>query len=227
MADGVADIGIVGENEVLEKAKDVEVVQNLGFAKCRLSLAIAKSIEFSGVQWFQNKRIATSYPKILSSYFKSQNINAEIHTISGSVEIAPGIGLADAIFDIVSSGSTLMSNGLKEVATILTSEAVIIKNKNLDNDKQSILNDLLFRINAVKTAKDNRYILLNAPNHKLDEIIQLIPGMNSPTIVPLAQAGWSSVQSVVSKNRFWEVIDKLKYIGAQGILVLSLEKMVN
>lgn len=226
VTDNVADIGIVGENEVLEKGYKVTTVKKLGFSKCRLSLAIPKSIEFSGPEFFNGKRIATSYPKILSKYLKKNNIKAEIHTISGSVEIAPGIGLADGIFDIVSSGSTLISNRLKEVEVVLNSEAVIISSPQISEAKKKILDKLLFRINAVQTAGSNKYILLNAPNENLQAIIDVIPGMKSPTVMPLAQEGWSSVHSVLSEKEFWEVIDQLKDLGAQGILVIPIEKMI-
>jgi len=226
VADGVADLGIVGENEIAEKDKDVVVLKKLGFSKCRLSLAIPKGEEYLGLSYFQNKSIATSYPKILKDYLDEQNIHASIHEISGSVEIAPGIGLADGICDIVSSGSTLMMNGLKEVEEIFSSEAVLIQNKNLSIDKLSIVEKLLFRINAVQKGKSNKYVLLNAPNEALDKIISLMPGMRSPTILPLAQKGWSSVHSVLSEDTFWENIEELRAAGAEGILVVPIEKMV-
>jgi len=224
--DNVADIGIVGQNEVLEKACKVNTVKELGFAKCRMSLAIPKSLEYSGPEFFNGKKIATSYPKILSKYLKKNNINAEIHVISGSVEIAPGIGLADGIFDIVSSGSTLISNRLKEVEILVHSEAVMIANPLINEQKQQILERLLFRINSVQKAQNSKYILLNAPNKNLKAIIDVIPGMKSPTIMPLAEEGWSSVHSVLSEKEFWEVIDRLKDLGAQGILVIPIEKMI-
>lgn len=226
VTDRVADIGIVGENVVLEKGVDVDLVYRLGFSRCRLSLAIPKSIAYEEVSFFENKKIATSYPKILSDFLRDNNINAEIHVISGSVEIAPGIGLADAIFDIVSSGSTLISNGLKEVEVVVRSEAVLIAHKQLSEEKRRTLNDLIFRIKSVQAAKSNKYILLNAPNKNLDKIVNVIPGMKAPTIMPLAEEGWSSVHSVLSENQFWEVIDKLKELGAQGILVIPIEKMI-
>ncbi len=226
VSDGVADLGIVGENELVEKDKDVTVLKKLGFSKCRLSLAIPKGQEYLGVSYFEGKNIATSYPKILGDYLKSQKINAEIHEISGSVEIAPSIGLAEGICDIVSSGSTLMMNGLKEVEQIFKSEAVLISNKNLNTEKVAIVDKLLFRMNAVQTGKSNKYILLNAPNKSLDKIISLIPGMRSPTILPLAQEGWSSVHSVLSEDQFWENIEELRAAGAEGILVVPIEKMV-
>ncbi|WP_111670028.1 ATP phosphoribosyltransferase [Algoriphagus litoralis] len=226
VADGVADLGIVGQNEVVEKDKDVLTLKTLGFSKCRLSLAIPKGEDYSGVSYFEGKNIATSYPKILGDYLKAEGINAEIHEISGSVEIAPSIGLAEGIFDIVSSGSTLMMNGLKEVEEVFKSEAVLIGNKNLADWKKAILDKLLFRINAVQKGKSSKYVLLNAPNDSLDKIISLIPGMRSPTILPLAQPGWSSVHSVLSEDQFWENIEELRAAGAEGILVVPIEKMV-
>ncbi|MBN1132609.1 MAG: ATP phosphoribosyltransferase [Bacteroidales bacterium] len=224
--DGVADIGIVGENEYVERNCAVDLIERLGFSRCRLSIAIPKSESYTGLQDLVNKRIATSYPLILRNYLSAHQINAEIHVISGSVEIAPGIGLSDAIFDIVSSGSTLISNGLKEVETVMNSEAVIIANRTLSEERMEMLNDLLFRIRSVLAATNNKYILLNAPNEKLKEIISVIPGMKSPTIMPLAEEGWSSVHSVLSEAQFWEVIDKLRQLGAQGILVIPIEKMI-
>ena len=226
VADGVADLGIVGENELVEKDKEVLTLKKLGFSKCRLSLAIPKGLEYSGVEYFQGKSIATSYPKILGDYLKSKNIQAEIHEISGSVEIAPSIGLAEGIFDIVSSGSTLMMNGLKEVEEVFKSEAVLIGNKNLSDWKKAILDKLLFRINAVQTGKSNKYVLMNVPNTSIQRITELIPGMRSPTILPLAQEGWSSVHSVLSEDQFWENIEELRAAGAEGILVVPIEKMV-
>lgn len=226
VADGVADLGIVGENELVEKDKEVLTLKKLGFSKCRLSLAIPKGQEYSGVQYFQGKSIATSYPKILGDFLQSKNIQAEIHEISGSVEIAPSIGLAEGIFDIVSSGSTLMMNGLKEVEEVFKSEAVLIGNKNLADWKKAILDKLLFRINAVQTGKSNKYVLMNVPNKSIPRIIELIPGMRSPTILPLAQEGWSSVHSVLSEDQFWENIEELRAAGAEGILVVPIEKMV-
>lgn len=224
--DGVADIGIVGENVLFEKNKTVEVLEQLGFGKCRLSLAIPRNEEFAGIQQLQGKRIATSYPVLLANYLKEYNVTADIHEISGSVEIAPGIGLAEAIADLVSSGSTLFMNGLKEVATILSSQAVLVKNHNLSNDKIILLNKLLFRIRAVKKSKRNKYILLNAPNDKLNAILNLLPGMRSPTVLPLASPGWSSIHSVLSEDTFWEIIEQLKAAGAEGILVIPIEKMI-
>lgn len=226
VADGVADLGIVGQNEVVEKDKDVLTLKTLGFSKCRLSLAIQKGEDYEGLSYFEGKNIATSYPKILGDFLKSKGIKAEIHEISGSVEIAPSIGLAEGIFDIVSSGSTLMMNGLKEVEEVFKSEAVLIGNKNLADWKKAILDKLLFRINAVQKGKSSKYVLLNAPNDSLDKIISLIPGMRSPTILPLAQPGWSSVHSVLSEDQFWENIEELRAAGAEGILVVPIEKMV-
>lgn len=226
VADGVADLGIVGENELVEKDKEVLTIKKLGFSKCRLSLAIPKGQEYPGVQYFQGKSIATSYPKILGDFLQSKKIQAEIHEISGSVEIAPSIGLAEGIFDIVSSGSTLMMNGLKEVEEVFKSEAVLIGNKNLADWKKAILDKLLFRINAVQTGKSNKYVLMNVPNTSIPRIIELIPGMRSPTILPLAQEGWSSVHSVLSEDQFWENIEELRAAGAEGILVVPIEKMV-
>ena len=224
--DAVADIGFVGENVVYEKKKKIEVVEKLGFGKCRLSLAVRKNEEYTGVQFLSGKKIATSYPVILGDFLKENGVPAEIHEISGSVEIAPGIGLADAICDLVSSGSTLFMNGLKETDTILQSQAVLVKNKNLVTEKQQLLNRLLFRIQSVKKARNNKYILLNAPNNKLTEIIGLLPGMKSPTVLPLAEEGWSSVHSVLNENDFWDIIEQLKAAGAQGILVVPIEKMI-
>ncbi|PLX22608.1 MAG: ATP phosphoribosyltransferase [Marinilabiliales bacterium] len=224
--DGVADIGIVGKNEYLEKNFKLKTYKELGFAKCRLSLAIPKSEKYESLEYFQNKKIATSYPFILKSFLDKNKIEAEIHQISGSVEISPSIGLADAIFDIVSSGSTLISNGLKEVETVMDSEAVIIGRKNLSSKKLNILNQFIFRINSVQKAKSNKYILLNAPNNKLKDIIEILPGMKSPTIMPLVDDNWCSLHSVVNEDRFWEVIDQLKAKGAEGILVIPIEKMI-
>jgi ATP phosphoribosyltransferase len=226
VATGVADIGIVGENEFVEKNEDAEIIKRLGFSKCRLSLAMPKDIEYPGVKWFHGKKIATSYPGILSGFLKENGVNAEIHVITGSVEVAPGIGLADAIFDIVSSGSTLVSNRLKEVEVVMKSEALLIGNKNMSEEKQEILRELLFRMDAVKTAEDKKYVLMNAPKEKLDEIVSVLPGMKSPTVMPLAQEGWCSVHTVLDEKCFWEIIGKLKALGAEGILVLPIEKMI-
>lgn len=226
VATGVADIGVVGENEYIEKNEDAEVIKRLGFSKCRLSLAIPKDETYDGVKWFEGKKIATSYPFILKQYLKEQKINSEIHIITGSVEISPSIGLSDAIFDIVSSGGTLVSNRLKEVEIVMQSEALIIATKKLSQEKRDILHQLIFRIEAVQAATDKKYVLLNAPQDKLDEIIDILPGMRSPTVTPLATKGWCSIQSVVDDKRFWEVISKLKSLGAEGILVLPIEKMI-
>jgi ATP phosphoribosyltransferase len=225
--DGVADIGIVGENVVKEKAKDIDSIYRLGFGKCRLSIAVPKAMQYKESKDLNGLKIATSYPVILQQYLDENKITAEIHEISGSVEIAPGIGLADAICDLVSSGSTLFTNGLKEVAAILQSEALLVANKSLTAEQRTILNKLLLRINAVKTAKHNKYIMMNAPNHQLKNIASLLPGMKSPTIVPLAEEGWSSVQSVVNENDFWEVIEKLKAYEAEGIIVVPIEQMIS
>lgn len=222
----VADIGIVGENVVLEKQKEVDILEQLGFGGCRLSLAIPKEEKYSGPGYFMNKRVATSYPSLLTGYFRSRNITAEIEELSGSVEIAPGIGLADAICDVVSSGSTLLTNGLKEVETMMKSQAVIIANRNLSGPKKEILEKLLFRIRAVKNASENKYILLNAPESAVPEICQILPGMKSPTILPLAEKGWCSLHSVVREDEFWERIDRLRAAGAEGILVIPIEKMI-
>jgi ATP phosphoribosyltransferase len=222
----VADIGILGENMIYEKNKDVDIIELLGFASCRLSLAVPKDEKYSGVNCLMNKKIATSYPHLLSAFLDKNKVTAEIEEISGSVEIAPGIGLADAVCDIVSSGSTLMTNGLNEVETIMKSQAAMIGNKNLSSEKKSILNKLLFRIRAVKNAKENKYILLNAPESAVDKICTILPGMKSPTILPLAEKGWCSLHSVVKEDEFWERIDQLKAEGAEGILVIPIEKMV-
>ena len=224
--DAVADIGIVGENVLFEKNKEVQVVEKLGFGKCRLSIAVGRKEDYNNASYLQGKRIATSYPVLVEKFLKDKKVDAEIHEISGSVEIAPGIGLADAIVDLVSSGSTLFMNGLKEVETVLNSEAVLIKNTNLSEQQQQLLDKLLFRIRAVRKARNNKYILLNAPNDRLKQIIDLLPGMKSPTVLPLAEPGWSSVHSVLNENEFWEIIEKLKAAGAQGILVVPIEKMI-
>lgn len=225
--DGVADVGILGENVVLEKGKKLQVVSRLGFARCRMSVAIPRNENYEGNTYLEGKRIATSYPNILRNYLEENNIQAEIHEILGSVEIAPSIGLSGAIFDIVSTGSTLLSNGLKEAEIVLKSEAVLVSRDQLEAEKQQILDKLLFRMNSVLKARTNRYVLLNAPNNSLEKIISILPGMKSPTIVPLAEEGWSAVHSVISEDRFWDVIDELMEAGAQGILVIPIEKMVN
>ena len=226
VATGVADLGIVGENELVERQEDAEIIKRLGFSKCRLSLAMPKDIEYPGLSWFNGKKIATSYPGILDAFMKSNGVKAEVHVITGSVEVAPGIGLADAIFDIVSSGSTLVSNRLKEVEVVMRSEALLIGNKNMSKEKKEILDELLFRMDAVKTAEDKKYVLMNAPKDKLEDIIAVLPGMKSPTVMPLAQDGWCSVHTVLDEKRFWEIIGKLKALGAEGILVLPIEKMI-
>ena len=225
VATGVADLGIVGENEFVERQEDAEIIKRLGFSKCRLSLAMPKDIEYPGLSWFNGKKIATSYPGILDAFMKSNGVKAEVH-VTGSVEVAPGIGLADAIFDIVSSGSTLVSNRLKEVEVVMRSEALLIGNKNMSKEKKEILDELLFRMDAVKTAEDKKYVLMNAPKDKLEDIIAVLPGMKSPTVMPLAQDGWCSVHTVLDEKRFWEIIGKLKALGAEGILVLPIEKMI-
>lgn len=224
--DAVADIGIVGENVLLEKERVVNVIEGLGFGKCRLSIAVPKNDTYENSGWLNNKKIATSYPRILQNFLTKNNLQAEIHEISGSVEIAPGIGLVDAICDLVSSGSTLFLNGLKETDVILNSEAVLISNKNLSQEKSLLLDKLLFRLHAVKKSKQHKYILLNAPNEKLETICKILPGMKSPTILPLAEAGWSSVHSVVQEDDFWNIITNLKEQGAQSILVIPIEKMI-
>ena len=226
VANGVADLGIVGENEFVERDEDAQIIRRLGFSKCRLSLAIPKGIDYPGLSWFNDKKIATSYPNILRRYMSENGVQTDIHVITGSVEIAPGIGLADAIFDIVSSGSTLVSNNLREVEVVMKSEALLIGNKQLSEEKKAILEELLFRIEAVKAAEDKKYVLMNIPTDKLDEIIQVLPGMKSPTVMPLAQEGWSSVHTVLDQKRFWEIIERLKALGAEGILVLPIEKMI-
>ncbi len=226
VATGVADVGVVGENEFAEKNEDSEIVYRLGFSKCRLSLSIPKAIDYSGVEWFNGKKIATSYPVILGKYLEEKGVKADIHVITGSVEISPGIGLADGIFDIVSSGSTLVSNNLKEVEVVMRSEAVLIANKNLREDKRATLNDMLFRIKAVRNAEDKKYVRMNAPKARLAEIINVLPGLKSPTVIPLADDEWCSVHTVLDEARFWEIIGRLKDMGAQGILVTPIEKMI-
>ena len=226
VANGIADLGIVGENEFVERNEDAEIVKRLGFSKCRLSLAIPKDVDYPGLSWFEGRKIATSYPGILERFMEKHGIHTDIHVITGSVEIAPGISLADAIFDIVSSGSTLVSNRLKEVEVVMQSEALLIGNKNLSEEKKAVLDELLFRIDAVKAAEDKKYVLMNVPTDKLGEIIEVLPGMKSPTVMPLAQEGWSSVHTVLDQKCFWEIIGKLKALGAEGILVLPIEKMI-
>ena len=226
VANGTADVGIVGENEYVEKGSEAELIKRLGFSKCRLSLAIPKDEDYNGVTWFEGKTIATSYPGILKTFLQEKGIKANTHVITGSVEIAPGIGLADAIFDIVSSGSTFVSNQLKEVEVVMQSEALLIGNKDLTDEKREILNELLFRFEAIQMAEGKKYVLLNAPKDKLDEIIEVLSGMKSPTVTPLANGEWVSVQSVIAEKHFWEIIGKLKSLGAEGILVLPIEKMI-
>ena len=228
MADGVADVGIVGENEFVERQKRANIIKRLGFSRCRLSLAIPKAADYHGYEWFNGKKIATSYPSILNTFLKEKGINATTHIITGSVEIAPGIGLADAIFDIVSTGSTLISNNLREVEVVMQSEAVLIGNPELDLDKEKIkvLEELLFRFDAVKAAQGKKYIMMNVPDDCLNNVIAELPGIKSPTVMPLAQKGWSSVHTVLDEKRFWEIIGKLKSSGAEGILVLPIEKMI-
>lgn len=226
VATGVADIGIVGENEFLERNENADIVYRLGFSKCRLSLAIPKTADYKGIEWFNGKKIATSYPVILKKFLNEHNINAEIHVITGSVEISPGIGLADGIFDIVSSGSTLVSNNLQEVEVVMKSEAVLIANKNLDEDKQELLDQMMFRFKAVRNAEDKKYVRMNVPKTHLKEIIDVLPGLKSPTIIPLADDEWCSVHTVLDEKRFWEIIGRLKEMGAQGILVTPIEKMI-
>ena len=226
VASGVADIGVVGENEFVERGEDAEIISRLGFSKCRLSLAIPKDINYQGLAWFNGKQIATSYPNILQHFMEQHNINAEIHVITGSVEISPGIGLADGIFDIVSSGSTLVSNNLSEVEVVMQSEALLIGNKNMSQEKREILEQMLFRFKAVKDAEDKKYVRMNAPKARLQEIISVLPGLKSPTIIPLADDDWCSVHTVLDQKRFWEIIGKLKEMGAQGILVTPIEKMI-
>ncbi|MBO5548151.1 MAG: ATP phosphoribosyltransferase [Prevotella sp.] len=226
VASGVADIGVVGENEFLEREEDADVVSRLGFSKCRLSLAIPKEIDYRGVNWFNEKKIATSYPNILKRFLSEHDIEAEIHVITGSVEISPGIGLADAIFDIVSSGSTLVSNNLREVEVVMQSEALLIGNKHLSREKRETLEEMLFRFKAVKDAEDKKYVRMNAPKARLQEIINVLPGLKSPTVIPLADDEWCSVHTVLDQKRFWEIIGKLKEMGAQGILVTPIEKMI-
>jgi ATP phosphoribosyltransferase len=224
--DGVADIAILGGNTVIEKKKEVDIIENLGFSKCRVSMAIPKDADYTGIEWFNGKKLATSYPSTLQDFLDDNGIKAEIHKISGSVEIAPNIGLADAICDIVESGSTLFKNGLKEVTTILKSEAVLVANKNLSADKQEILDKIVFRLKAVLKGNKSKYILLNVPNESIEKVSKILPVMKSPTVMPLAEEGWSSLHTVIEENEFWEVIDELKEAGAQGILIMPIEKIV-
>lgn len=226
VASGVADIGIVGENEFVERGENAQIIDRLGFSKCRLSLAIPKKIDYTSLKWFNGKKIATSYPNILSNFMKKNGINADIHVITGSVEISPGIGLADGIFDIVSSGSTLISNNLAEVEVVMKSEALLIGNWNMDEQKHQILNEMLFRFEAVRSAQDKKYVMMNAPKDKIDAITEVLPGIKSPTIIPLADENWCSIHTVLDEKCFWEIIGKLKELGAQGILVTPIEKMI-
>lgn len=226
VASGVADIGVVGENEFVERGEDADIIERLGFSKCRLSLAIPKEIEYNGLEWFNGKKIATSYPNILRKFMEDKGIQIEIHVITGSVEISPGIGLADGIFDIVSSGSTLVSNNLREVEVVMESEALLIGNKAMSEEKKETLRELLFRIGAVRQAEDKKYVRMNVPRSRLDEIINVLPGLKSPTIIPLADDEWCSVHTVLDQRRFWEIIGRLKELGAQGILVTPIEKMI-
>ena len=226
VATGVADLGIVGQNEFEERGEDARIVRPLGFSRCRLSLAIPKNTPYPGLKWFEGKKIATSYPCILRRFMQNNHIAADIHVITGSVEISPGIGLADAIFDIVSSGSTLVSNNLSEVEVVMESEAVLIANRHLDEEKLAILDELLFRIEAVKAAEDKKYVLMNVPTDRVADVVGVLPGAKSPTVMPLATEGWSSVHTVIDEKRFWEIIRQLKELGAQGILVVPIEKMI-
>ena len=226
VAGGVADIGIVGENEFLEHGEDAQIISRLGFSKCRLSLAVPKETKYNGLEWFNGKKIATSYPNILRSFLNKKDVNAEIHVITGSVEISTGIGLADGIFDIVSSGSTLTSNNLVEVETVMKSEALLIGNWNMDDDKHRILDEMLFRFEAVRSAQDKKYVMMNAPKSRIKDITEVLPGIKSPTIIPLADESWCSIHTVLDEKRFWEIIGKLKELGAQGILVTPIEKMI-
>ena len=226
VASGVADVGVVGENEFCEKKEKAEIIKRLGFSKCRLSIAIPKSEEYTGVEWLNGKKVATSYPVILGDFLREKGVNAEIHVITGSVEIAPGIGLADCIFDIVSSGSTLVSNALKEVEVVMTSEALLIGHAELTEEKQNILAELLFRIQSVQNAENKKYVLMNVPNEQIEAIVNEIPGMRSPTVMPLAKPGWSSLHTVLEDKRFWEIIGKLKALGAEGILEIPIQKMI-
>ena len=226
VADGVADVGVVGENEYEERQEDAAIIARLGFSSCRLSLAIPKAEDYQGLEWFNGKKIATSYPGILRRFLHKNNIQADIHVITGSVEISPGIGLADAIFDIVSSGSTLVHNNLKEVEVVMKSEALLIGNRHLDADKQTIVDQLMFRINAVRAAQDKKYVMMNVPKDRLSDIIAVLPGIKSPTVIPLSESDWCAVHAVLDEERFWEIINKLKSLGAQGILVTPIENMI-
>ncbi|MDE6159114.1 MAG: ATP phosphoribosyltransferase [Bacteroidaceae bacterium] len=226
VASGVADLGIVGANEYEERQEDAEVIRPLGFSKCRLSLALPKAVDYKGLEWFNGKKIATSYPNILKNFMQSKGIQSDIHVITGSVEISPGIGLADAIFDIVSSGSTLVSNNLNEVEVVMKSEALLIGNKQMSEEKKEILQEFLFRIEAVKNAEDKKYVMMNVPSEKVNDVVSALPGAKSPTVMPLATEGWNSVHTVIDEKSFWTIIGKLKELGAEGILVLPIEKMI-
>lgn len=226
VASGVADLGIVGENEFVERGEDADIIKRLGFSKCRISLAIPKAIDYKGVEWFEGKKIATSYPNILKNFMQEKGVNMDVHVIQGSVEIAPGIGLADGIFDIVSSGSTLVSNNLREVEVVMKSEALLIGNKEMSDEKKAILNQLLFQIESVLIAEDKKYVRMNAPKAHLNEIIEVLPGLKSPTIIPLADEDWCSVHAVLDEKHFWEIVGQLKALGAEGILVTPIEKMI-
>lgn len=226
VASGVADLGVVGENEFMERGAEADIISRLGFSKCRLSLAIPKEADYQGLSWFEGKKIATSYPVILRRFLDDHHIHAEIHVITGSVEISPGIGLADAIFDIVSSGSTLISNNLREVEVVMQSEALLIGYKGMSQEKREVLQRMLFRFEAVRQAEDKKYVRMNAPKARLQEIISVLPGLKSPTVIPLADDEWCSVHTVLDEKRFWEIIGKLKDMGAQGILVTPIEKMI-
>lgn len=226
VADGVADVGIVGENEYAEKKKNAVITKRLGFSKCRLSLAIPKEIEYPGISWFNGKVIATSYPEILKDFLAEHNVSSDIHVITGSVEVAPNIGLSDAIFDIVSSGGTLVTNHLKEVEVLMKSEALLISHPGLSAEKKAILDELLFRIESVQIAEDKKYVLMNVPTENIDKIIEVLPGMKSPTIMPLAKEGWNSLHAVIDEKQFWDIIGKIKALGAEGILVIPIEKMI-
>lgn len=226
VANGVADIGVVGENEFVERGEAAEIVSRLGFSKCRLSLAIPKEVKYSGIEWFNGKKIATSYPNILRNFLNRNDINADIHVITGSVEISPGIGLSDGIFDIVSSGSTLVSNNLQEVETVMQSEALLIGHQDMSDEKRDILSEMLFRFEAVRSAQDKKYVMMNAPKDKIKDITDVLPGIKSPTIIPLADEQWCSIHTVLDEKRFWSIIGKLKELGAQGILVTPIEKMI-
>ncbi len=226
VANGVADLGIVGLNEVEEREWKVEVVRKLGFGRCRLSLAVPKGVEYAGLEWFERKRVATSYPKILSRFFSRKGIGADIHDIAGSVEIAPSVGMADAIFDIVSSGGTLVSNGLVEVETVMSSEAVLVANPRMSEENRTVLYEILFRLDAVERSRGMKYVLMNLPQSRVDAVVGILPGMKSPTVLPLAQRGWCSLHAVVSEAEIWDKIVQLKEMGAEDILVLALEKMI-